>query len=130
MTRKRLRGMPKMDPRLRDLQRQLTSAQDRLRNLKLLQRSRTEHADLAALIDKWRSVCGLVLDEVRQRLRESGGDSSQMRSRKILASLGIKWDNMGLDLSSESEADLDSETPERPKSNNYAEYSDSSYNEN
>lgn len=119
-----------MDPRLRDLQRQLTSAQDRLRNLKLLQRSRTEHADLAALVDKWRSVCGLVLDEVRQRLREAGGDSSQMRSRKILASLGIKWDNMGLDLSSESEADPDSETLERPKANNYADYSDSSYNEN
>lgn len=107
---KRPRMVHKFDPRLRALNSQLTAAQDRLRKLKLLQRGRTEHAELPQLVDKWRAACGWVLEEVKLRSREMGGDMGQLRSRKILQSLGVEWESVGLELSSDdSEPEEDSD---------------------
>lgn len=90
----------------------LGEAHDRLRKLKLLAKSRREHGDLEEMVQKWRGVAQEVLEEVRCRMRERQG-GERIRTRQILQSLGVDWQQVGLEVSSsEEEAEEEEEEEE------------------
>ncbi|PJF17289.1 hypothetical protein PSACC_02918 [Paramicrosporidium saccamoebae] len=80
------------------LRKQLLEEQDRLRKLKMLNKARSEHADLDDKISKWREAVVLVIDELRQRL------GAEIDFRRIFQGLGIDGEEF-LEADSTSEGD-------------------------
>lgn len=79
------------------LHRKLTDMRDRHRKLKMLAKARTEHRDLDGLIKKWRETCQQALIELQRVLPNSP------RSRNLLKSLGVDYENLNLEISSSEE---------------------------
>lgn len=85
---------------LATLSRRLQDERDRLRKLKMLEKSRVENADLDEVISKWRKVIQEVLIELKKR--------TSLRSSDILRSIGIPYKHLDLELSScESDSEED-----------------------
>jgi DNA-directed RNA polymerase specialized sigma subunit len=80
------------------LRKQLLEEQDRLRKLKMLNKARSEHADLDDKISKWREAVVMVIDELRQRL------GNEIDFRRIFQGLGINGEEF-LEAASTSEGD-------------------------
>ena len=79
------------------LQKELDTLRDRHRKLKMLTKSGNEHGDLPTLITKWRSACHQALDELKNFIQPS------MRSRPVLDSLGVQYETLKLELSTDDE---------------------------
>jgi hypothetical protein len=87
---------------LASLQRELDKLRDRHRKLKMLAKTGTEHGDLPALIAKWRGACQQALTELKNFVQPP------MRSRTVLNSLGVRYDTLELELSTDDEKEGES----------------------